>query len=84
MKANNDVITGIRNVSTLLKQNKLMFHESCTDIIREFSLYRWCEKSVSDSPVKENDHAMDDMRYFVMNVVVTGKNDDIFALSVTR
>ena len=84
VKANNDVITGIRNVSTLLKQNKLMFHESCTDIIREFSLYRWSEKSVSDTPVKENDHAMDDMRYFVMNVAIAGNNDDIFALSVAR
>ena len=84
VKANNDVITGIRHVGTLLKQNKLMFNESCTDIIREFSLYRWSEKSVSDTPVKENDHAMDDMRYFVMNAVIARNNDNFYALSVTR
>ncbi|MCM1316226.1 MAG: PBSX family phage terminase large subunit [Prevotella sp.] len=84
VKANNDVVTGIRHVSTLLKQNKLMFNESCRDIIREFYLYRWSEKAVSDTPVKENDHAMDDMRYFVMNVVVTGNSDNIYALSVAR
>ena len=84
VKANNDVVTGIRHVSTLLKQNKLMFNESCRDIIREFSLYRWSEKAVSDTPVKENDHAMDDMRYFVMNAVVAGNTNNIYAMSVAR
>ena len=68
VKANNDVVTGIRHVSTALKQNKLRFHESCKDIIREFSLYRWNEKSGTDVPVKENDHAMDDVRYFVHKI----------------
>ena len=37
------------------------------DIIREFSLYRWDDKKSreKDTVIKENDHAMDDMRYFV-------------------
>lgn len=83
VKADNDVITGIRRVSTALRQDKLRFHESCRDIIREFSLYRWNENSGADVPVKENDHAMDDMRYFVSDIM---KDDGggIFALSVTR
>lgn len=84
VKANNDVITGIRHVSTALKQNKLRFNENCKDIIREFSLYCWNEKSGNDAPVKENDHAMDDMRYFVMNTIVSDNNDDFFAISVAR
>ena len=84
VKANNDVVTGIRHVSTALKQNKLRFHESCKDIIREFSLYRWNEKSGTDVPVKENDHAMDDMRYFVMDTINSQGNDNFFALSVSR
>lgn len=84
VKANNDVITGIRHVSTALKQNKLRFNESCTDIIREFSLYCWNEKSGNDAPVKENDHAMDDMRYFVMDTLVNDNKDDFFAVSVAR
>ena len=36
---------------------------------REFSLYRWDERRGNDVPVKENDHAMDDIRYFVTAVV---------------
>lgn len=84
VKADNDVITGIRRVSAALKQNKLLFHESCRDIIREFSLYRWNEKSAGDFPIKENDHAMDDMRYFVSDILTEKGGDDFFALSVSR
>ena len=84
VKADNDVITGIRRVSAALKQNKLLFHESCRDIIREFSLYRWNEKSAGDFPIKENDHAIDDMRYFVSDILTEKGGDDFFALSVSR
>lgn len=38
--------------------------ENCKDAIREFSLYRWDEKAGKDAVIKENDHAMDDIRYF--------------------
>ncbi len=83
VKADNDVITGIRRVGTALREDKLRFHESCRDIIREFSLYRWNENSGSDVPVKENDHAMDDMRYFVSDIM-KDSGGGAFALSVTR
>lgn len=82
VKADNDVVSGIRRVAAALKGGKLMFHESCADIIREFSLYRWAEKSAVDAPVKENDHAMDDMRYFVSEML---RNDeDFFVMSISR
>ncbi len=84
VKADNDVIKGIRQVSSALKQNKLMFHESCTDIIREFRLYSWNEKSGSDAPVKENDHAMDDLRYFVADISASSECDGFIAFSVAR
>ncbi len=84
VKANNDVITGIRHVSTALKQNKLRFNESCRDIIKEFSLYCWNDKSGNDVPIKENDHAMDDLRYFVMDTLVSDNTDDFCVISVAR
>ena len=59
--ARNDVISGIRKVSDALKQRKIMFSADCTDCLREFSLYRWNEKSGGDIPVKENDHALDEI-----------------------
>lgn len=83
VKADNDVVAGIRRVATVLKEEKLKIHQSCKDIIREFSLYRWSAKAGTDAPIKENDHAMDDMRYFVTHIF-KGDSDDFFALSVTR
>lgn len=63
--ADNSVLDGIRDTATLLQMGYLQVHESCADCIREFGLYRWDSKSSSDAVVKEHDHAMDDMRYFV-------------------
>lgn len=76
VKADNDVLTGIRRVSSALKQEKIMFHESCHDTFREFALYCWNEKSGGDIPLKENDHAMDDIRYFVSEMLK--ETDDCF------
>ena len=63
-KARNDVLNGIRTTMTLLDNDRLFFYKYYEDTIREFSLYRWDEKSGKDSVIKENDHAMDDIRYF--------------------
>lgn len=76
VKADNDVLTGIRRVSSALKQEKIVFHESCHDTFREFALYCWNEKSGGDIPLKENDHAMDDIRYFVSEMLK--ETDDCF------
>lgn len=80
--AKNDVAYGIRKVSQALQNGKIKINESCGDAIREFSLYRWDEGSVKDAPKKENDHAMDDIRYFV----TTHENTScgFFALSLKR
>lgn len=56
--ANNDVIDGIRNVSTSLKCGNIKVHRSCVDCIAEFGLYRWDEKATKDTVVKENDHCL--------------------------
>jgi PBSX family phage terminase large subunit len=84
VKAENDVISGIRQVSTALKQGRLKFHSSCRDILREFMLYSWNEKAGNDAPIKENDHAMDDMRYFVADMLKNDGDGGFFALSVSR
>lgn len=67
-KASNSVIDGIRNVATRLQCGEIFFNSCCVDCIREFGLYRWDEKATMDRPIKENDHAMDDVRYFVHRV----------------
>ena len=81
--AKNAVNEGINLVADALREGRLSFSPSCTDTVREFGLYRWDESSVRDRPVKENDHAMDDIRYFV-STVLTGEKDGFIALSVDR
>ena len=81
--AKNDVLDGIRKVSDAIKKNLIMFCPECTDSIREFSLYRWDTGSVKDAPRKENDHAMDDIRYFV-STVLNESFDGFFSLAVER
>ena len=68
-KAKNEVLPGIRLVATLLKGGVLYIAPCCKDTIREFGLYRWEDKAERDSVVKENDHAMDDIRYFCASVL---------------
>lgn len=69
LKAENDVLDGIRLVSRYLNNGDVMIHRSCVDSIREFGLYRWNDNSNEDSVIKENDHAMDDIRYFVYTIL---------------
>lgn len=63
----NQVADGIRRTAALLQQGKLRICPNCTDILREFTLYRWDERR-DETPRKRDDHAMDDMRYFVQTV----------------
>ena len=66
----NAVIDGIRNVTSMLNSKRLFIHSSCKDSIKEFKLYSWDDKAHEDKVVKENDHAMDDIRYFVNTILV--------------
>ena len=81
--AKNNVSDGIRQVSEKLKTKSIMIGSSCVDSIREFSMYRWDSNSVKDTPRKEYDHAMDDIRYFVATALTT-TDSSFFALSVER
>ena len=63
--ASNRVLDGIRDVATRLNAGDIFICDCCKDCIREFRLYRWDEKAAEDRPLKADDHAMDDVRYFV-------------------
>lgn len=83
IQANNDVMDGIRRVAEYLRSGAIKIHRDCRDCIAEFGLYRWNEKATEDKVIKENDHAMDDIRYFVNTILrhkfkrySGGNNDD--------
>lgn len=81
--AKNSVTDGIRSVSTALKSGRIKICRNCVDAKREFSLYRWDEKEGVESPVKEYDHAMDDIRYFV-TTILEDSGEDFFAFAADR
>ena len=76
--AKNEVMDGIRKVCDALKRRQILFSADCKDSIREFGLYRWDNSAGRDSPRKENDHAMDDIRYFVSTVLDRQEEADAF------
>lgn len=68
LDADNSVLDGIRFTGTLLSQGRLKFHESCENTFREFGTYLWDEKAGEDKVIKENDHAMDSIRYLAQTL----------------
>ncbi len=68
-KADNNVSDGLRVTANLLKEKKIVICGSCENTLREMALYCWENGgSGRDAPKKENDHAMDEMRYFAMSI----------------
>jgi phage terminase large subunit len=66
------VLDGIRFVGTLLNEEKIAFNSSCVNTLKEFSSYIWDSKAMDrgeDKPIKQNDHAMDAVRYFVYTII---------------
>ena len=75
-KAKNDVIDGIRVTARFLEKGNIKIHESCKDAINEFGLYSWNDKSSVDEVVKDNDHAMDEIRYFCNTIMIKKVRED--------
>ena len=84
-KADNQVLSGIRLTARLLKSGKIVICKGCGDAIREFSLYRWDDRGQGQDQVrKENDHAMDEIRYFAATVAGKESGGGVFAGCVER
>ena len=75
MDADNSVIEGIQHVAQCLSDRSILINDCCKRTIEEFGLYRWDEKATEDKPIKEYDHAMDSIRYFVQTVGIWRKKD---------
>lgn len=63
-----DLFSGISRVKSYLKsangKSKLFIFKNCTNLIREIKSYYWGE---GDVPIKSNDHALDELRYYIMS-----------------
>lgn len=69
-QAKNEVLDGIRCVSTLLSQGDLVIKRSCINLLKEIESYVWDDKSIrlgEDKPIKQRDHALDALRYVIFS-----------------
>lgn len=70
--ANNEVLYGIRLVSSLFGTKRLKINKECKNTIAELRSYVWDEKARLqgiEKPVKEFDHGADCVRYLVATVL---------------
>ena len=84
VRADNNVIDGIRKTSQALRDGDIVICDTCKDAIREFSLYRWDENKPMDAVIKRDDHAMDDIRYFVSYIKAPADNFSCAFISRNR
>lgn len=75
-KAVNDVVDGIQKTASCLSNGKIKVCSCCERTIQEFGLYSWDDKADEDTPIKENDHAMDAIRYFVNTMGIWRQKSD--------
>ncbi len=69
---NKDLYSGIQRIKSLLCQRpvRIYIFSCCKNLIREFKSYWW---GSDDRPKKVDDHALDELRYFVMSLPAATK-----------
>lgn len=84
VRADNDVIDGVRVTADLLREGRIAICRGCVDCLREIAQYCWEQRGGRDAPRKKDDHAMDDLRYFAMDLAGDREEDGFLALAVDR
>jgi len=72
--ADNDVLSGITFMTSEMSQGNLFVCNNCHSLIDEITQYSWDKKKAErgeDAPVKQNDHALDALRYCIFSHKVT-------------
>ncbi|MET4920973.1 hypothetical protein P3L51_01065 [Streptomyces sp. PSRA5] len=75
--ANNEVLNGIRSVSTALGSGLLHVHHACRGLLDELPGYAWLEEAAArgeDKPIKRHDHSCDGLRYVIHSTAHDGAN----------
>lgn len=70
LKNKDSIRNGINTVRELFKSNRLFIHRDCVNLITELETYAYPDKkpdhNEEEKPIKENDHALDALRYALM------------------
>ena len=74
---NKDIFAGISRVKSYLNRDNgvgnLYIFSTCVNMIDEFKGYIW---GSGDTPVKRDDHCLDELRYFIMSRPEQPKNKE--------
>jgi PBSX family phage terminase large subunit len=78
-----DIVAGVDHVRELFKQGRIHIHPGCKNLIMELETYRYPDKKPDNNepekPIKENDHALDALRYALYtNKPIIKQNDPYF------
>jgi PBSX family phage terminase large subunit len=69
VKNKDSIKNGITKIQELFKNNKLKIHKRCENLILELETYSYPDRkplqNEQENPIKENDHALDALRYAI-------------------
>lgn len=69
VNADNSVTDGIATTGQMLSNGAIKISDKCVNTIKEMGLYSFDADKQNDAVIKENDHAMDAMRYMAYTVL---------------
>ena len=78
--ADNDVLEGIRITAAMMQLRAIHVDKKCQMIRNEMETYVWDQKAKErgeEKPVKQNDHAMDALRYLVKTLTNRSRLDRV-------
>ncbi|MBE5738276.1 MAG: hypothetical protein E7354_00875 [Clostridiales bacterium] len=82
---NKDLFTGINRVKSYIRnamgERRLFIFKNCVNLIREIKGYYWGN---SDAPIKRDDHALDELRYYIMSRPENRQKEDRVSKSIIK
>src|SRR3990167_6276955 len=67
-KGKGSIVEGIQMIRELFLNKQLLINKRCVNLISELESYAYDDDKKSETPIKENDHAIDALRYVVLSL----------------
>ena len=80
---NPDVITELKLIGNLVREGRLLTSHACENLIKQFMTYVWDQRAQAmgiDAPLKQDDHAVDSMRYNIIGYMTAPRIPDPFLI----
>ena len=67
-KGKGSIVAGVQMIRELFISKRLFINKRCVNLIAELEIYSYEEDSKKEVPKKENDHAIDAIRYVILSL----------------